>query len=93
MKKNMPLVKDNRRSTGDAYSFNWSIKINHQLQIPFEPTHENMASLNLYPGQSPEKLASDLRRAFSGIVAGNVKEIGMKAIEQHSHLKFMAMLK
>lgn len=60
----MPLVKDNRRSTGDAYSFNWSIKINHQLQIPFEPTHENMASLNLYPGQSPEKLASDLRRAF-----------------------------
>ncbi len=87
MKKNMPLVKDNRRSTGDAYSFNWSIKINHQLQIPFEPTHENMASLNLYPGQSPEKLASDLRRAFSGIVAGNVKEIGMKAIEQHGPFK------
>lgn len=87
MKKNMPLVKDNRRSTGDAYSFNWSMKINHQLQIPFEPTHENMASLNLYPGQSPEKLASDLRRAFSGIVAGNVKEIGMKAIEQHGPFK------
>lgn len=87
MKKNMPLVKDNRRSTGDAYSFNWSIKINHQLQIPFEPTHENMASLNLYPGQSPEKLASDLRRAFSGIVAGNVKEVGMKAIEQHGPFK------
>lgn len=87
MKKNMPLVKDNRRSTGDAYSFNWSMKINHQLQIPFEPTHENMASLNLYPGQSPEKLASDLRRAFSGIVAGNVKEVGMKAIEQHGPFK------
>ncbi|MCW2257966.1 putative Rossmann-fold nucleotide-binding protein [Providencia alcalifaciens] len=87
MKKNMPLVKDNRRSTGDAYSFNWSIKISHELQHPFEPTHENMASLNLYPGQSPEKLASDLRRAFSGIVAGNVKEMGMKAIEQHGPFK------
>lgn len=87
MKKNMPLVKDNRRSTGDAYSFNWSIKISHELQHPFEPTHENMASLNLYPGQSPEKLASDLRRAFSGIVAGNVKEVGMKAIEQHGPFK------
>lgn len=87
MKKNMPLVKDNRRSTGDAYSFNWSIKISHELQHPFEPTHENMASLNLYPSQSPEKLASDLRRAFSGIVAGNVKEVGMKAIEQHGPFK------
>jgi hypothetical protein len=28
-------------------------------------------------------LAADLRRAFSGIVAGNVKEEGMRAIEQH----------
>ncbi|SQH14389.1 LOG family protein ygdH [Providencia heimbachae] len=87
MKRNMPLVKDNRRSTGDAYSFNWSIKIAHELQHPFEPTHENMASLNLYPGQSPEKLASDLRRAFSGIVAGNVKESGMKAIEKQGPFK------
>ncbi len=87
MKKHMPLVKDNRRSTGDAYSFNWSINIEHSLQQPFEPTHENMASLNLHPGQSVEKLASDLRRAFSGIVAGNVKESGMKAIEQHGPFK------
>ncbi len=85
MKRSMPQVKENRRSTGDAYSFNWSIKIAHDLQHPFEPTHENMASLNLHPGQAPEKLASDLRRAFSGIVAGNVKEFGMKAIENMGH--------
>jgi len=26
-------------------------------------------------------LAADLRRAFSGIVAGNVKEVGIRAIE------------
>jgi len=87
MKRSMPQVKENRRSTGDAYSFNWSIKIAHDLQHPFEPTHENMASLNLHPGQAPEKLASDLRRAFSGIVAGNVKEFGMKAIEKHGPFK------
>ncbi|HHR6129584.1 TPA: nucleotide 5'-monophosphate nucleosidase PpnN [Providencia alcalifaciens] len=87
MKKGMSAVKESRRNTGDAYSFNWSIKIAPDLQHPFEPTHENMASLNLHPGQSPEKLASDLRRAFSGIVAGNVKEVGMKAIEKHGPFK------
>ncbi|WP_445495139.1 nucleotide 5'-monophosphate nucleosidase PpnN [Photorhabdus sp. SF281] len=87
MKKAMPLVKDNRHSTGDAYSFNWSIKINHDLQQPFEPAHENMVNLNLYPDQSPEKLAASLRRAFSGIVAGNVKEIGIQAIEKHGPFK------
>ena len=29
------------------------------------------------------QLAANLRRAFSGIVAGNVKEYGIRAIEQH----------
>jgi len=33
-----------------------------------------MANLKLYPDQPVEVLAADLRRAFSGIVAGNVKE-------------------
>ncbi|ETS32376.1 LOG family protein [Photorhabdus temperata] len=87
MKKAMPLVRDNRHSTGDAYSFNWSMKINHDLQQPFEPAHENMVNLNLYPDQSPEKLAASLRRAFSGIVAGNVKEIGIQTIEKHGPFK------
>ncbi|MDX7991937.1 nucleotide 5'-monophosphate nucleosidase PpnN [Xenorhabdus littoralis] len=87
MKKAMPLVKESRRSTGDAYSFNWSIKIHPDLQTPFIPCHDNMANLNLYPNQSPEKLASDLRRAFSGIVAGNVKEAGIHAIEKYGSFK------
>jgi hypothetical protein len=42
-----------------------------------------MASLKIHRGQAPHRLAADLRRAFSGIVAGNVKEEGMRAIEQH----------
>ena len=87
MKKAMPLVKENRRDTGDAYSFNWSIRIAPDLQIPFEPTHENMANLKLYPDQPVEVLAADLRRAFSGIVAGNVKEMGIRAIEQYGPYK------
>ncbi|OWO81072.1 LOG family protein [Photorhabdus luminescens] len=87
MKEAMPLVRDSRHSTGDAYSFNWSMKINYDLQQPFEPSHENMADLNLHPDQPPEKLAASLRRAFSGIVAGNVKEVGIQAIEKQGPFK------
>lgn len=87
MKSAMPLVKENRRESGDAYSFNWSIRIAPDLQVPFEPTHENMAALKLYPDRPPEQLAADLRRAFSGIVAGNVKEVGIRAIEAHGPYK------
>ncbi|PHM66485.1 hypothetical protein Xsto_01091 [Xenorhabdus stockiae] len=83
MKTAMPLVKENRRSTGDAYSFNWAMKIPHDLQHPFDPNHENMANLDLHLDQSTEKLAAALRRVFSGIVAGNVKEFGIQAIEKH----------
>ena len=87
MKKSMPLVKENRRDTGDAYSFNWSMRIAPDLQMPFEPSHENMANLKLYPDQPVEVLAADLRRAFSGIVAGNVKEVGIRAIEEFGPYK------
>lgn len=87
MKKAMPQVKEHRRHTGDAYSFNWSLRIAPDLQLPFEPTHENMANFNLHPSQAPEALASALRKAFSGIVAGNVKEVGIQAIEEHGPYK------
>ncbi|MDU7648687.1 MAG: nucleotide 5'-monophosphate nucleosidase PpnN [Klebsiella michiganensis] len=87
MKKAMPMVKENRRETGDAYSFNWSMRIAPDLQMPFDPTHENMANLKLYPDQPVEVLAADLRRAFSGIVAGNVKEVGIQAIEKFGPYK------
>ncbi|MEM6052532.1 nucleotide 5'-monophosphate nucleosidase PpnN [Erwinia sp. P7711] len=87
MKKAMPQVKEHRRETGDAYSFNWSIRIAPDLQVPFIPTHENMANLNLYPDQPAEQLAAALRRAFSGIVAGNVKDMGIKAIKEKGPYK------
>lgn len=98
IKTAMPLVRDYRKSVGDAYSFNWSLTIDPEFQQPFIPNHESMAALNLNKDQPPQQLAANLRRAFSGIVAGNVKESGIKAIEQHGPFllkgepKIMAMM-
>ncbi len=87
MKQAMPAVKEYRRQTGDAYSFNWSLRIEPELQLPFQPTHANMSALNLNQDQPKEKLAADLRRMFSGIVAGNVKDIGIREIRAHGPFK------
>ncbi|MEZ8143997.1 LOG family protein [Enterovibrio norvegicus FF-33] len=87
IKQGMPAVKEHRKSTGDAYSFNWSLKIAPEFQLPFEPNHENMANLDLHMNQRPELLASALRQAFSGIVAGNVKEEGIREIERNGPFK------
>jgi hypothetical protein len=42
-----------------------------------------MRELRLHRDQPAHELAADLRRAFSGIVTGNVKDSGLRAIEQH----------
>jgi predicted Rossmann-fold nucleotide-binding protein len=76
-------VRDYRRSKSDAYNFNWLLKIPGEFQQPFEPTHEAMARLELRRDLDPHRLAANLRRAFSGIVAGNVKEPGIQAIEKY----------
>ncbi|MCF5945792.1 DUF3412 domain-containing protein, partial [Xanthomonas perforans] len=59
-----------------------SVHIPLEYQQPFEPSHEAMAALDLHHGRPAPALAADLRRAFSGIVAGNVKEDGMRRIEE-----------
>ncbi|CAH0534251.1 Pyrimidine/purine nucleotide 5'-monophosphate nucleosidase [Vibrio stylophorae] len=87
MKQAMPAVKEHRLATGDAYTYNWSLKIPPELQLPFMPTHENMAELALYPNRPPEQLAAALRCAFSGIVAGNVKEEGIREIKRKGPFK------
>lgn len=83
MKQGMVDVRQHRKDHGDAYSFSWSLNIEPEFQMPFEPSHANMASLDLHLDQPPEALAAALRRAFSGIVAGNVKSEGIQEIEQH----------
>ncbi|HEC19943.1 MAG TPA: LOG family protein [Gammaproteobacteria bacterium] len=80
-------VRGFRRETGDAFYFNWLLHIDLAFQQPFAPTHANMASLELHRDQSVHSLAANLRRAFSGIVAGNVKDEGIRAIEQHGRFE------
>jgi len=80
--RGMDAVREFRRRRSDAYNFNWLLAIDHELQRPFEPTHEAMAALEIRRGMPPHRLAAELRRAFSGIVAGNVKETGIRLIEQ-----------
>lgn len=82
LKLSMPHVKDCRQQRGDSYCFNWLLTIPEDFQKPFIPTHENMAALDLHLDQPKEKLAANLRKAFSGIVAGNVKEFGVNAIAE-----------
>lgn len=83
MSRGMAKVREHRLDSKDAFFFNWSLRIQPEFQMPFEPTHAAMAALNLHRQQPVHKLAADLRRAFSGIVAGNVKEAGMRRIEAH----------
>ncbi len=81
MKEGVAAVRQYRKEKGDAYSFNWSLKISPELQFPYEPTHQNMFNLNLDRNQPPQLLAANLRRVFSGIVSGNVKKSGVEAIK------------
>ncbi len=76
-------VREHRIAEKDSFFFNWSLEIPLAFQQPFIPTHEAMAALDLHHGRKPHELAADLRRAFSGIVAGNVKEDGLRRIEEH----------
>jgi predicted Rossmann-fold nucleotide-binding protein len=87
MRSHMKVVKAFRRSTHDAYYYNWVLSIDEELQKPFKPTHENMAALKLNKDQEDYELASALRKAFSGIVDGNVKENGIRSIAEKGPYK------
>lgn len=87
MRDGIKKVREFRKQSDDAYYFNWQLKISPDLQQPFIPTHENMRSLELHKNQPVNQLAANLRRAFSGIVAGNVKEEGICAIEKYGHFE------
>jgi len=76
-----------RRQRDDAYYYNWLLKIAPEFQQTFAPTHENMRGLALHRKQERHQLAANLRRAFSGIVAGNVKDNGIRAVEEFGHFE------
>jgi pyrimidine/purine-5'-nucleotide nucleosidase len=77
----MSRVRSFRRASNDSYNFNWLLHVPEEFQHPFGVTHESMRALQLHREQPVHLLVANLRRAFSGIVAGNVKEQGIKAIE------------
>ncbi len=87
MHAGMTAVRNYRKETGDAFYFNWKLKVDREFQQPFEPTHENMANLEIHVDQERHMLAANLRRMFSGVVAGNVKEDGIRAIEKFGHFE------
>ncbi len=82
MKEKMAEVQAFRRQSQDAYYYNWVLEVAEDFQRPFRPTHENMRQLQLHRQQAPHELAANLRKAFSGIVDGNVKEHGIRAVAE-----------
>jgi hypothetical protein len=76
-------VRDRRAAADTAYFFNWALDIGLEFQRPFEATHESMRALALNRDQPAHSLAFNLRRAFSGIVAGNVREAGIARVEKY----------
>ena len=83
MASGIAKVRTYRKKHKDAYYFNWLLNIQPEFQQPFSPTHENMASLVLNREQPKHLLAANLRRAFSGIVAGNVKPETLRSVRQN----------
>ena len=83
MHEGLARVRDYRSEKQDAWYFNWLLKINEEFQRPFSPTHANMAGLELDRRLPKHQLAANLRRAFSGIVAGNVKPDTLASIRKH----------
>ncbi|HYQ29568.1 MAG TPA: pyrimidine/purine nucleotide monophosphate nucleosidase domain-containing protein, partial [Polyangiaceae bacterium] len=64
--------------------------IDAELQRPFVPTHESMASLRLHRDQEGFVLARELRKLFSGIVAGNIKQPTVNRIKQFGPFEITA---
>lgn len=90
VKSGVQQVQRFRRSTHEAYGFNWQMRIDHSLQKPFIPTHENMAALELDRTMPVSELMMNLRAAFSGIVAGNVKAFGIEQVKEHGRYQIHA---
>jgi predicted Rossmann-fold nucleotide-binding protein len=81
MTAGLQQVYNHRRAVADAYNFNWTLKIPKDFQLPFEVTHDTVAGLDLHLDRPVHVRAANLRRVFSALVAGNIKEAGIKQIE------------
>jgi predicted Rossmann-fold nucleotide-binding protein len=82
MSEGIDQVWQFRRTHGEAYYFNWRLIIDEVFQRPFKATHESMRALELSSELPVHDLAANLRRVFSGIVSGNVRDDTMAEIEK-----------
>jgi hypothetical protein len=80
----MERVRRHRRDVGDSYNFDWTLRIPPDFQMPFDVSHQSVAALDLHLDQPLHQRAANLRRVFSAIVAGNVKEKGIRQIVAHA---------
>lgn len=87
LSKGLEEVRKYRIANNDAFYFNWLLNIDRGLQIPFKANHANMRNVQIDRSLPLHELAANLRRVFSGIVAGNVKPEGLEAIRQHGHFE------
>ena len=98
MKGGLERVLGFRNEHGDAYYFNWRLKIHENFQHPFVATHDAMRNLDINEDLPKHELAANLRRVFSGIVSGNVREDTAELIESEGPFeidgsaRIMAML-
>ena len=98
VKARLADVVDFRKQHRDAFYFNWRLKIDQEFQAPFVATHDTMNNLDLSEDLPTHVLAANLRRAFSGIVSGNVRDDTAEQIEQlgpfeiHGSARIMKML-
>jgi predicted Rossmann-fold nucleotide-binding protein len=83
MHQGLDSVKTDRAQRKDAFYFNWNLAIDQQLQIPFIADHQSMANLELNRNLPAYQLAANMRCAFSGIVAGNIKQEGIQAVQKY----------
>ena len=98
VKRGLEDVLEFRNEHGDAYYFNWRLKITEQFQRPFVANHESMRQLTIDEDLERHELAANLRRVFSGIVSGNVREDTAELIERdgpfeiHGSRRIMGLL-
>lgn len=82
MNQSLENVLAFRDRHGDAYYFNWRLQIDPYFQRPFVASHETMRELNINEDLPKHELAANLRRVFSGIVSGNVREDTAEIIDR-----------
>ncbi|MBT8106506.1 MAG: LOG family protein [Woeseiaceae bacterium] len=82
MSRSLEDVLAYRKEHSDAFYFNWRLKIDEHFQNPFTANHASMSSLRIDEDMPRHELAANLRRAFSGIVSGNVREDTAALIER-----------